>query len=185
MNDPRVPNVLTVGRIVITPLMVIALLQQTRDGDLIAAAIFAIASITDFIDGWLARRADVISAFGKLMDPIADKLLVLGAMIPLVIADRLAWWVAVVIIVREVVVTIARVLIQRRGGEVIAAAQLGKLKTVVQLWALLLLMLFDPAPLLVDVTVWAAVVLTIVSGIDFFWRSLRNGKPAAAVASEG
>lgn len=185
--NARVPNVLTVARIVVTPLMVVALLQDTRDGDLIGAAIFVVASITDFVDGWLARRSDVISSFGKLMDPIADKLLVLGALLPLVINDRLAWWVAAVIIAREVAVTVARVVVKRRGGEVIAAAQLGKLKTVVQLWAILLVILWDPTPLIVDLTVYVAVALTVVSGIDFFWRTFGAGTPEgreAAVAAD-
>ncbi len=119
-----------------------------------AAAIFAVASVTDFVDGWLARRQDIISSFGKLMDPIADKLLVVGALLPLVARDRIGWWVAAVIIVREALVTITRMQLKRRGGEVIAAAQLGKLKTVVQLWALLLAILFDPTPLLVDLVIW-------------------------------
>ena len=177
--NARIPNALTVGRIVITPVMVVALSVDTRQGDYIAAAIFAIASITDFIDGYLARRADVISSFGKLMDPIADKLLVIGALIPLVLRDRLPWWVAAVIILREVLVTVTRMRVKRRGGEVIAAAQLGKLKTVVQLWAILLVILFDPTPLWVDLVVWAAVILTVVSAIDFYWRTYRAPTPKA------
>jgi CDP-diacylglycerol---glycerol-3-phosphate 3-phosphatidyltransferase len=176
--NARVPNALTVGRIAITPVMIAALAADSRRGDYIAAAIFAVASITDFIDGYLARRADVISAFGKLMDPIADKLLVISALIPLVLRDRIGWWVAAVIILREALVTLSRMQIKRRGGEVIAAAQLGKLKTVVQLWAILLAILFDPTPLLVDVVIWAAVLLTIVSAIDFYWRTYRGGGPS-------
>jgi CDP-diacylglycerol--glycerol-3-phosphate 3-phosphatidyltransferase len=180
--NARIPNALTVGRIVITPVMVVALAMDTRDGDYIAAVVFAIASITDFVDGWLARRADVISAFGKLMDPIADKLLVVGALLPLVARDRLAWWVAAVIIAREALVTLTRMRVKRRGGEVIAAAQLGKLKTVVQLWAILFVILFDPTPLWVDLVVWAAVLLTVVSAADFYWRTYR-GAPAPATAA--
>ncbi|MEH3055428.1 MAG: CDP-diacylglycerol--glycerol-3-phosphate 3-phosphatidyltransferase [Patulibacter minatonensis] len=178
--NARIPNALTVGRIAITPVMVVALSVDTRDGDYIAAVIFAIASITDFVDGYLARRADVISAFGKLMDPIADKLLVVGALLPLVARDRLGWWVAAVIIAREALVTLSRMQIKRRGGEVIAAAQLGKLKTVVQLWAILLVILFDPTPLLVDLVVWAAVLLTVISAVDFYWRTYRGPQPAVS-----
>ncbi|MBO9534883.1 MAG: CDP-diacylglycerol--glycerol-3-phosphate 3-phosphatidyltransferase [Solirubrobacteraceae bacterium] len=181
--NARIPNALTVGRIAITPVMIVALAADSRRGDTIAAVIFAIASITDFVDGYLARRADVISAFGKLMDPIADKLLVVGALIPLVLRDRIGWWVAAVIILREALVTLSRMQIKRRGGEVIAAAQLGKLKTVVQLWAILLAIVYDPTPLLVDLVIWAAVLLTVVSAIDFYWRTYRgggSGQPAAA-----
>ncbi len=163
--------------------MVVALAADSRRGDYIAAAIFAVASITDFVDGYLARRADVISAFGKLMDPIADKLLVIGALIPLVLRDRIGWWVAAVIILREALVTLSRMQIKRRGGEVIAAAQLGKLKTVVQLWAILLAILFDPTPLLVDLVIWAAVILTVVSAVDFYWRTYR-GAPTPEPAGD-
>jgi CDP-diacylglycerol--glycerol-3-phosphate 3-phosphatidyltransferase len=177
--NARVPNALTVGRILITPVMIAALTMDSRDGDHIAAVVFAVAATTDFVDGWLARRADVISAFGKLMDPIADKLLVIGALLPLVARDRLGWWVAAVIIAREALVTVTRMWVKRRGGDVIAAAQLGKLKTVVQLWAILFVILFDPAPLWVNLVVWAAVVLTVVSAVDFFWRTFRDGVPAA------
>jgi len=173
----RIPNALTVARIAITPVMLYALAQGTDTGDAIAAVIFAIASITDFVDGWLARRADVISAFGKLMDPIADKFLVIGSLAVLVADDRLAWWVAAVIVVRELAVTLTRMRVKRRGGEVIAAAQLGKLKTVIQLWAILFLIIFNPAPLWVDIVVYTAVAITIVSGIDFYVRTARGQAP--------
>ncbi|MFT4035458.1 MAG: CDP-diacylglycerol--glycerol-3-phosphate 3-phosphatidyltransferase [Patulibacter sp.] len=178
--NARIPNLLTVGRIAITPVMVVALAMDSRHGDYVAAVIFAIAATTDFIDGWLARRADVISSFGKLMDPIADKLLVIGALLPLVARGRLGWWVAAVIIARELLVTVTRMRVKRGGGEVIAAAQLGKLKTVVQLWAILLVIVFDPTPLPVDLVVWAAVVLTVVSAIDFYRSTYRSSESPAA-----
>lgn len=168
-----------------TPVMVFALAQGTRTGDAIGAVIFAVAAITDFVDGYLARRADVISSFGKLMDPIADKLLVVGALVPLVWQDRIPWWVAAVIIARELIVTLTRMQLKKRGGEVIAAAQLGKLKTVVQLWAILLAIIFDPTPLLVDLVIYAAVALTVVSGIDFYWRTFHGAAPAAAGDRDG
>ncbi len=182
--NARIPNALTVGRIAVTPIMVVALFQGTRTGDTIGAIIFAVASITDFVDGYLARRANVISSFGKLMDPIADKLLVIGALIPLVYVDRIPWWVAAVIIAREAIVTITRMQLKKNGGEVIAAAQLGKLKTVVQLWAILLAIIFDPTPLAVDLVIYAAVLLTIVSGVDFYWRTFRMAPPAPTGAEE-
>ncbi len=175
--NAAVPNALTVGRIIVTPVMIYALAQGTGSGDAIGAVIFAVAAITDFVDGYLARRADVISAFGKLMDPIADKLLVVGALAPLVYHERIGWWVAAVIIVRELLVTVTRMQVKKGGGEVIAAAQLGKLKTVVQLWAILLAIIWDPTPLLVDLVIYLAVVLTIVSGIDFYWRTFRGRPP--------
>lgn len=173
----RIPNALTIARIVITPVMLYALAQGTDTGDIVAALIFAVASVTDFVDGWLARRADVISAFGKLMDPIADKLLVIGSLAVLVAEDRLAWWVGAVIVVRELAVTVTRMRVKRRGGEVIAAAQLGKLKTVIQLWAILFLIIFNPAPLWVDLVVYVAMAITIISGIDFYVRTARGRAP--------
>ena len=173
----KLPNALTIGRILITPVMLYALMQGTSTGDAIAAVIFAIASVTDFVDGYLARRADVISAFGKLMDPIADKFLVIGSLVVLVAEDRLVWWVAAVIIVRELAVTLTRMRVKRGGGEVIAAAQLGKLKTVIQLWAILFLIIWNPAPLAVDLVVYLAVAITIISGIDFYWRTFRGQPP--------
>jgi CDP-diacylglycerol--glycerol-3-phosphate 3-phosphatidyltransferase len=172
--NAKIPNALTVGRIVITPVMIVALAQNTKGGDTVGAIIFAVASITDFVDGYLARKADVISAFGKLMDPIADKLLVVGALAPLVWHDRLAWWVAAVIVVREVLITATRFQIKKGGGEVIAAAQLGKLKTVIQLWAILLVILFDQHDLIVALVIYAAVILTLVSAADFYWRTFRG-----------
>ncbi len=175
--NAKVPNALTVGRIAITPVMVVALAQGTRSGDAIGAVIFAVASITDFVDGYLARRANVISAFGKLMDPIADKLLVVGALAPLVYYDRFPWWGALIIILREAMVTVSRMRIKKQGGEVIAAAQLGKLKTVIQLWAILLAIIFDPTPLIVDLVIYAAILLTVVSGVDFYWRTYRGTAP--------
>ena len=175
--NARIPNALTVGRIAVTPVMVVALFQGTRTGDTVGAIIFAVASITDFVDGYLARRANVISAFGKLMDPIADKLLVIGALVPLVYYDRFPWWGALIIVAREAIVTITRMRLKSSGGEVIAAAQLGKLKTVVQLWAILFAIIFDPTPLLVDLVIYAAILLTVVSGIDFYWRTFHGTAP--------
>lgn len=176
--NAKIPNALTVGRIAVTPVMVVALFQGTPTGDAIGAVIFAVASITDFVDGYLARRANVISAFGKLMDPIADKLLVIGALVPLVYYDRFPWWGALIIVAREAAVTITRMQLKKRGGEVIAAAQLGKLKTVIQLWALLFAIVFDPTPWWVDGVIYAAIILTVVSAVDFYWRTFRMDAPA-------
>lgn len=172
--NAKIPNALTVGRIVITPVMVVALADGSKTGNTIGALIFAVASITDFVDGYLARRANVISSFGKLMDPIADKLLVIGALVPLVANHRVAAWVAVVILLREALVTLTRFQIKRGGGEVIAAAQLGKLKTVVQLWAILFIIIWTWEPVLVKIVVYAAVILTIASAVDFYWRTFRG-----------
>ena len=102
----NVPNVLTVVRILLVPVLVVALLEKTGGGDLLAAIVFAVASLTDAIDGYLARSRNWVTTFGKLMDPIADKLLIVAALIALVSLGRLEAWVAMVIIAREFAVTV-------------------------------------------------------------------------------
>src|SRR6202142_3075374 len=94
----NLPNMLTVLRIMLVPALVVALLGNTPDGDVLAAVVFALASLTDFVDGYLARARDSITTFGKLMDPLADKLLIIAALISLVSLHRLAAWIAMVII---------------------------------------------------------------------------------------
>ena len=163
-------------RILLVPVLVVALLGETEHGDVLAAVVFALASLTDFVDGWLARSRGSITTFGKLMDPIADKLLVIGALVSLVSVDRLAAWVAMVIIARELAVTIARA----QAPQVIAAAGWGKAKTVVQVAAIFFLILFDPSPAWVDGLVYAAVAVTVISGIDFFFGLRRLGQRPAA-----
>src|SRR5437588_6264551 len=127
----NVPNLLTVVRILLVPVLVVALLDKTGGGDLLAAIVFAVASLTDYIDGWLARSRNSVTTFGKLMDPIADKLLIIGALLALVSLNRLEAWVAMVIIAREFAVTVLRAA-AGAGGTVIAASVFGKLKTVLQ-----------------------------------------------------
>ena len=104
----NLPNVLTVLRIMLVPVLVVALLGNTPAGDVLAAIVFALASLTDFVDGYLARARDSITTFGKLMDPLADKLLIVAALIALVSLHRLAAWIAMVIITRELAVTVLR-----------------------------------------------------------------------------
>ena len=174
----NLPNVLTVLRILLVPVLVVALLEETRNGDLVAAFVFALASVTDFADGWLARSRGNVTTFGKLMDPIADKLLVIASLLALVSLERLASWVAMVIIARELAVTVARA----QADEVIPAAAWGKLKTCFQVAAIFFLILLDPSPLWVDALVYVAVAVTVISGIDFFF-GLRRGaaqRPAAS-----
>jgi CDP-diacylglycerol--glycerol-3-phosphate 3-phosphatidyltransferase len=173
----NVPNVLTVLRILLVPVLVVALLDETDNGDVLAAIVFALASATDFIDGWLARTRDSITPFGKFMDPVADKLLVIAALVSLVSLDRLAAWVAMVIIARELAVTVARA----QAPEVIAAAQLGKLKTVTQVAAIFFVILFDPTPAWVDGLVYAAVAVTVISGVTFFLDLRRGYDPSRGV----
>ena len=180
MFPVNVPNVLTVLRIVAVPVLVVALLVETPDGDVIAAIVFALAAATDGLDGYIARRRQQITTFGRLMDPLADKLLVIAALISLVSLDRLAAWVAMVIIARELAVTGLRGLAAERGV-VISASWLGKVKTLLQIAAILALIAFDPTPVWVDVLLYAAVAMTVISGADYFF-GLRKRMQAEAQA---
>src|SRR3954467_3016953 len=108
MFTVNVPNVLTLIRILLVPVLVVALLDQTSDGDVLAAVVFALASFTDAIDGYIARSRNAITTFGKLMDPVADKLLIVAALFSLVSLHRLAPWIAMVIVAREFAGTMTR-----------------------------------------------------------------------------
>ncbi len=163
----NVPNVLTVLRILLVPVLVVALLLETPNGDLLAAFVFALASVTDYADGYLARRADAISTFGKLMDPIADKLLILAALVALVSLERVQAWVAMVIIGREFAVTATRMAASQQGV-VVPAAAWGKAKTCVQVVCVFLLIAVDGSPLWLDGIVYLTVAITLVSGVDYF-----------------
>src|ERR1022692_4033217 len=151
----NLPNVLTVLRIMLVPALVVALLGNTPDGDVIAAIVFALASLTDFVDGYLARARDSITTFGKLMDPLADKLLIVAALISLVSLHRLAAWIAMVIITRELAVTVLR-LGATQAGVIIAASPLAKAKTCVQIAAILAVIAVHGHPTWVDVLVYVA-----------------------------
>jgi CDP-diacylglycerol---glycerol-3-phosphate 3-phosphatidyltransferase len=180
------PNVLTLARILLVPVLVVALLDQTDHGDLLAAIAFALASLTDAIDGYLARSRDSVTTFGKLMDPVADKLLIVAALVALVSLERLPGWVAMVIIAREFAVTVTR-LAATQQGVVIAANWWGKAKTITQVVAIFFAIAYDPTPAWVDALVYGAVVITVVSGIDYFFglrRLLREaeGRPARSSA---
>ncbi len=164
----NLPNALTMLRILAVPVVVVALLGETPNGDVIAAAVFALAAATDGLDGYFARSRGSVTTFGKLMDPLADKLLIIGALVSLVSLDRLDAWVAMVIIAREIAVTILRTIAAERGI-VIAASWLGKLKTVLQIAAVIALIVTNPAPLGVNLLVYAALVVTVVSGADYFF----------------
>ena len=182
MVAPNLPNLLTMLRILLVPVLVVALLGETPNGDLLAAIVFAVASLTDAIDGYLARARGDVTSFGKLMDPIADKLLIVAALVALVSLDRLAAWIAMVIIAREFAVTAVRMQATQQGV-VLAANWWGKAKTIVQVAAIFFLIAFDPTPLAVDLLVYAAVAITIVSGLDFFFglrRQLEEARRARA-----
>jgi len=188
----NLPNALTVVRILAVPVIVVALLDETPDGDVIAAVVFALAALTDGLDGYIARRRRDVTTFGKLMDPLADKLLVIAALVSLVALDRLAAWVAMVIIAREIAVTGLRT-VAAEQGVVIAASWLGKAKTALQVAAIFALIAFDPSPVWVDVLLYVAVAMTVISGADYFFglrrrieeeRERRLGAKPAPLARE-
>jgi len=178
----NVPNVLTVVRILLVPVLVVALLEGTSGGDLLAAIVFAVASVTDAIDGWLARSQGWVTTFGKLMDPIADKLLIVAALITLVSLDRVAAWVAMVIIAREFAVTVLRAAAGANGA-VISASPLGKAKTVLQVAMVMALIATHGHPVWVSALVYVTVLVTVLSGADYFFGLRRH--LAAAAASRG
>jgi CDP-diacylglycerol--glycerol-3-phosphate 3-phosphatidyltransferase len=174
----NLPTVLTLSRIVLIPFFVVSVYHHP----VLGALVFGIASLTDFLDGYLARRSGQITRFGIIMDPIADKFLIISALIVLVDMERLSAWIAIILIVREFLITTLRVVALSR--DIVIAAELGgKLKTTAQITAILCLILmgsiFDVLPFdLYDiglVFIWIAVVLSVFSGIKYtvtFWRAL-------------
>jgi CDP-diacylglycerol---glycerol-3-phosphate 3-phosphatidyltransferase len=170
----NLPNALTVARILLVPVVVVALLVESPGGSTIAAVVFAIAALTDGLDGYIARSQQSVTTFGKVMDPVADKLMVAAALIALVSLDRLAAWVAMVIIAREFAVSGLRIAAGQQGV-VIPASPLGKLKTIVQVAAVLaLIAASDPDAAWVLALVYAMVAVTVVSGVDYFLNFRRK-----------
>jgi CDP-diacylglycerol--glycerol-3-phosphate 3-phosphatidyltransferase len=181
MTTPRVPvvnaaNALTVTRIVLVPVFVVFVLisgmTDTR-WRLAAAVAFFVASLTDYIDGWIARSRNLVTSFGKIADPIADKALTGSALVVLSIYDVLPWWVTVVILVREWGVTALRLWVIKYG--VIAASKGGKVKTALQILAITWYLCPFPHPvdLVADWIMAAAVIVTVVTGVDYLIRALR------------
>jgi CDP-diacylglycerol---glycerol-3-phosphate 3-phosphatidyltransferase len=173
----NLPNLLTVLRIMLVPALVVALLGNTPGGDVLAAIVFALASLTDFVDGYLARARAEITTFGKLMDPLADKLLIVAALISLVSLHRLAAWVAMVIITRELAVTVLR-LGATQAGVVMAASMFGKVKTCMQIAAILAIIAVPGQPAWVTALLYATVAVTVLSGLDYFFGVRRRMQQA-------
>ena len=169
----NLPNVLTVLRIMLVPVLVVALLGNTAGGDVLAAIVFALASLTDFVDGYLARARGSITNFGKLMDPLADKLLIVAALVALVSLHRLAAWVAMVIITRELAVTVLR-MGATQAGVVMGASMFGKVKTCLQIAAILAVIAVHGEPLWVSALLYLTVAVTVLSGLDYFFGLRRR-----------
>ncbi len=168
------PNLLTVLRILLVPVVVVALTEEIPNGDAIAATVFVLAALTDGLDGYIARSRQSVTTFGKVMDPVADKLLVAAALLALVSLDRVSAWVAMVIIAREFAVSGLRMAAAQQGV-VIPASRLGKLKTAISLAAVLALIVAPDADAAwVEALVYAMVVVTVISGVDYFMNFRRR-----------
>ncbi|HAE62482.1 MAG TPA: CDP-diacylglycerol--glycerol-3-phosphate 3-phosphatidyltransferase [Eubacteriaceae bacterium] len=168
----NLPNRLTILRMIMIPFFIFFFLSDMKYGQIIGAVIFVVASFTDTLDGYIARKYNLITVFGKFMDPLADKLLVSSALICLVETGHISSWVAIIIIAREFAVTGLRVL-AASDGIVIAASWWGKIKTITQMIAIVS-MLFDNYPFSIvgfpfsDIAMYLAVAFTIISGADYF-----------------
>ena len=167
----NLPNKLTTFRVILIPFFVFFMLAPNMTGinHYIAAAIFIVASLTDLLDGKIARKYNLVTNFGKFMDPLADKLLVCSAMICLIQTGQLAAWIVVIIIAREFIISGFR-LIASDNGVVIAASYWGKFKTTFQMLMVIVLILNVQMPffqILGKILTYAALILTVVSLIDY------------------
>lgn len=167
----NIANALTVLRLALVPVFVLMLLASGSGWRIAAFATFGIASITDLLDGELARRRSLITDFGKIADPIADKALTGSALVTLSVLGQLPWWVTGVILFRELAVTGLRFWVIRRG--VIAASRGGKAKTLLQVIAISLYILPGHFGVARDVVMAAAVLVTVVTGGDYAVRAVR------------
>ncbi len=175
----NLPNALTLVRILLVPVLVVALTVESPGGSTIAAIVFAAAALTDGLDGYIARSRQAITTFGQVMDPVADKLMIAAALISLVSLDRVAGWVAMVIIAREFAVSGLRIAAGQQGV-VMPASGLGKVKTIVQVVAVLALIAApDHNEAWVQGLVYAMVAITVASGADYFLNCRRRLDEAA------
>lgn len=180
----NIANALTVIRLALVPVFVLSAIagfdQQSVAWRWVSSAIFLFAAVTDLVDGEIARRRHLVTTFGKIADPIADKALTGAALIVLSAFDQLPWWVTAVVIAREVLVTVMRFWVIEHG--VIAASRGGKLKTVLQIVAIVLYLVPLPDSLSVVpvVTMTLAVVVTLLTGLDYVGRALRLRRAALA-----
>lgn len=183
----NLPNILTMLRIAAIPLLAALLMSPSRSAGFWAAALFAVASITDWLDGYLARRMGIVTVFGKFLDPIADKLIVMASLIMILPFNRVPAWMVLVILGREMIITGLRG-IASSEGIVIQASDLGKYKTIFQIVAIIGLILhydynwfFGVSHPLLTVNMhnvgmlflWIATMLTIWSGIDYLIRFIK------------
>ena len=173
----NIANVVTVARIFLVPVFAVFVALSGMEHSswrMAACVLFVFISATDFVDGWLARSRNLVTDFGKLADPIADKVLIGTALVLLSYYGDLSWWVTAVILVRELGITVWRMAVVRRT--VIAADRGGKLKTVLQITAVAWYLWPWPSPL-DAVGPWlmgGAVVLTVLTGMDYLWKAFKS-----------
>lgn len=183
----NIPNILTLVRIALIPVLAVLLLSPSREAGFWAAAVFSIASVTDWLDGYLARRMGIVTIFGKFLDPIADKLMVMAALIMILPFNRVPAWMVLVILGREIIITGLRG-IASSEGIVISASDLGKFKTIFQMVAIIgLLLHYDyhwffgiEHPYLVAnmhnagmFYLWIATIMTVWSGVDYLVKFMK------------
>jgi CDP-diacylglycerol---glycerol-3-phosphate 3-phosphatidyltransferase len=182
----NIPNSLTIARIVLAPVLAIAMQPDVATS--IAASVFAVGMTTDLVDGHLARSRGVVTRFGTLMDPIADKLFVGTALVCLAATNRVALWVVLTVFARELLVTMLR-LAARRRGVIIPSNRLGKVKTVLQAFVVFVLLVADPAGMITQGLVYLMVAVTILSAAVYatgYMRGRRILVPrVASVSSAG
>ena len=171
----NLPNKLTALRVIMIPFFVVALMMEGGSNQtyrMIATAIFVIASLTDFLDGNIARKYNLVTNFGKFMDPLADKLLVCSALICLIELGQLPAWMVLIIISREFIISGFR-LVASDNGVVIAASYWGKWKTVFQMISVILLILnIEALSMVTTLALWIALALTVISLIDYIKKNV-------------
>ena len=174
----NLPNKLTIARVCMVPLFMVALMMNTGTSRVVAMVIFALASLTDMLDGKIARKYNLVTNFGKFMDPLADKLLVCSALICMIELRELPAWMVIIIISREFIISGFR-LVASDNGVVIAASYWGKFKTTFQMIGVVLLIFNIPAlSTLTTIIVWIALALTVISLVDYIVKN-------AGVLTEG
>ncbi len=184
----NLPTGLTVTRIVLVPFLIVFLISSSRVHAVIAAAIFILAALTDWLDGLIARHRNQVTTLGTLLDPIADKILVASALVSLLQIDKIEAWIVLVIIGRELAVTGLRA-VAAGVGVIVAASRLAKWKTVGQYVALTMLIIEKGVGstsfhLAATGVLWVALALTVVSAADYFYRFFRKADYRSIVPDE-
>ena len=169
----NLPNKLTIFRVILIPVFIIALMSGIIPEPVnryVGVVIFCVASFTDYLDGHIARKYNLVTNFGKFMDPLADKLLVCSALICLIELGQIPAWVVIIIISREFIITGFR-LIAAEGGLVIAASWWGKIKTVTQM-LMIILVLLGVGGIIGNILIILATVFTVISGVDYIVKNI-------------